>query len=254
MTTHAAKVAAATRSRAPSTDVTRAAPSSRKKRKAYWWRTPRRSGRTAAAAASSLSVAVDDAPTAEVVRRELDLHAVPQKDPDAVAPHLPCRVAERLVAVVELDPEHPVPQRLDDLAFELELLFLVRDVSPFLRLSGRRRAAPARGRGPRRPIYCAICATLVASGPLAPWRSSYSTRAPSARVLKPSATMFEWCTKRSFEPSSGVMKPYPLLSLNHLTVPLSIKTPPLHFHEREGCAGREPNRSRVVPARYQGAP
>jgi hypothetical protein len=30
----------------------------------------------------------------------------------------------------------------------------------------------------------------------------------------------EWCTKQSFVPSSGVMKPKPLVSLNHLTVPV----------------------------------
>src|SRR5918999_1774820 len=29
------------------------------------------------------------------------------------------------------------------------------------------------------------------------------------------------------------MKPYPLLSLNHLTVPVAMKTPPLPLHERE---------------------
>ncbi len=31
------------------------------------------------------------------------------------------------MAVVEEDPEHAAPQRLDDLAFELDLLFLVGD-------------------------------------------------------------------------------------------------------------------------------
>jgi hypothetical protein len=32
--------------------------------------------------------------------------------------------------------------------------------------------------------------------------------------------MAEWCTKQSFCPSLGVMKPKPLLSLNHFTVPV----------------------------------
>uniref|UniRef100_A0A8R7UQU4 Uncharacterized protein n=1 Tax=Triticum urartu TaxID=4572 RepID=A0A8R7UQU4_TRIUA len=31
--------------------------------------------------------------------------------------------------------------------------------------------------------------------------------------------MEDWCTKRSSLPSSGEMKPNPLVSLNHLTVP-----------------------------------
>src|SRR5687768_12961591 len=65
--------------------------------------------------------------------------------------------------------------------------------------------------------------TLVASGPLSPWRDSYSTFAPSARVLNPSPLMLEWWTKRSLPPSSGAMNPYPLLSLNHFTVPLAIE-------------------------------
>jgi hypothetical protein len=34
--------------------------------------------------------------------------------------------------------------------------------------------------------------------------------------------MLLWWTKRSLEPSSGVMKPKPLSSLNHLTVPVAM--------------------------------
>src|ERR1700733_6035264 len=34
--------------------------------------------------------------------------------------------------------------------------------------------------------------------------------------------MLEWCTNRSRPPSSGVMKPKPFSSLNHLTVPVGI--------------------------------
>src|SRR5689334_4016544 len=32
--------------------------------------------------------------------------------------------------------------------------------------------------------------------------------------------MAEWCTKQSFSPFAGVMKPKPLVSLNHFTVPV----------------------------------
>src|SRR5919109_1338337 len=69
-------------------------------------------------------VAIDDPGAVEVVRRDLDAHPVPRQDPDAEAPHLPGDVAEHLVAVVELHPEHRVRERLDDLAFEFDLLFL----------------------------------------------------------------------------------------------------------------------------------
>src|SRR5258707_15322360 len=49
---------------------------------------------------------------------------------------------------------------------------------------------------------------------------SNSTRSPSASDLKPLAWIAEWCTKQSFRPPSGVMKPKPLASLNHFTVPV----------------------------------
>src|SRR5690554_4470754 len=49
---------------------------------------------------------------------------------------------------------------------------------------------------------------------------SNSTRSPSWSVLKPSPLISEWWTKQSFDPSSGVTKPKPFASLNHLTVPV----------------------------------
>ena len=71
-----------------------------------------------------LLVAVDDPAAREVVRAELELHAVAREDLDPVAAHLPGGVAERVVPVVERDLEHPVREGLDDLAFQLELFFL----------------------------------------------------------------------------------------------------------------------------------
>src|SRR3954469_19516641 len=80
--------------------------------------------------------------------------------------------------------------------------------------------------------------TFVAWGPLPDSPSSYSTRAPSARVLKPSPEMPEKWTKASFPPSSGVMKPKPFSSLNHLTTPVAIHTPPHYLIDaRGGAAG-----------------
>src|SRR5947209_10016939 len=94
------------------------------------------SGTTATAPGGStrdeLLVAVDDPAAIEVVRRELDLHAVAGEDTDAIAPHLPGRIAERFVAAVESDPEITVPQSLDDLAVELDLLFLLGDYASSL--------------------------------------------------------------------------------------------------------------------------
>src|ERR1700680_179324 len=66
----------------------------------------------------------------------------------------------------------------------------------------------------------AILVTFAAAAPLAPCTTSNSTRSPSARLLKPSPWIAEWWTKQSLLPSSGVMNPKPLASLNHLTLPV----------------------------------
>src|SRR3954453_21728092 len=64
--------------------------------------------------------------------------------------------------------------------------------------------------------------TFVAFGPLGPLSASKVTFAPSASVLKPLPEMLLWCTNRSLPWSSGVMKPKPFSSLNHLTVPVAM--------------------------------
>src|SRR4051795_7446502 len=92
-------------------------------------RTTRAPGRRSSAApiasiSASSPMPVDDPRAVEVVRRDLDAHPIPRQDPDAEAPHLARDVPEDDVAVVELHPEHGVRERLDHLAFELDLLFL----------------------------------------------------------------------------------------------------------------------------------
>src|SRR5215207_1631313 len=69
-------------------------------------------------------VAVRDATSGEVVRGELYLHLVPRQDPDVVHPHLPGDVRQDLVAVVQLDAEHGVRERLQDRALEHDGVFL----------------------------------------------------------------------------------------------------------------------------------
>src|SRR3954453_5877474 len=67
-------------------------------------------------------MAVDDPRPVEVVGAQLDPDAVAGEDPDAEAAHLARAVAEDLVAVVELHPEHGVRERFGDLALELDLV------------------------------------------------------------------------------------------------------------------------------------
>src|SRR5215217_8308788 len=68
-------------------------------------------------------MAIDDARAVEVIWGDLNPNPVPRQDPDAEAAHLAGDVAEHLVAVVELHPEHRVRARLHDLAFEFDFLF-----------------------------------------------------------------------------------------------------------------------------------
>src|SRR3569833_1239280 len=61
--------------------------------------------------------------------------------------------------------------------------------------------------------------------PLGPVVTSKLTFWFSCRDLKPLELIAEKCAKRSSPPLSGVMKPKPFASLNHLTVPVSILFP-----------------------------
>src|SRR3954462_7388559 len=165
--------------------------------------------RTASIRASS-PMPVDDPCPIQVVWRDLDPDAIAREDADAKPPHLAGHVAQDLVAIVQLHPEHRIRERLDDLAFELDLLFL-------------------------RQIQ--MIRTFVACGPLPDSPSSYSTFAPSASVRKPSPEMPEKLTNASFPPSSGVMNPKPFSSLNHFTTPVAIQhLLTLNLYARGGAA------------------
>ncbi|KGC60436.1 hypothetical protein DM75_3758 [Burkholderia mallei] len=70
---------------------------------------------------------------------------------------------------------------------------------------------------------CAYSGLMFAAcRPFGPVFTSNSTFWFSCSVLKPSTRISEKCAKRSSPPPSGVMKPKPLASLNHLTVPVAI--------------------------------
>ena len=71
-----------------------------------------------------------DAAAGVVVGRELDLDPVARENADLVLPHFPGDRGENRVSFIELHPEHRTRERLDDLAFDLDLLFLGRQI-PF---------------------------------------------------------------------------------------------------------------------------
>src|SRR5215217_2937463 len=73
-------------------------------------------------------MAIDDARAVEVIWGDLHPYPIPRQDPDAETAHLAGDVAEHLVAVVELHPEHRVRERLHDLAFEFDFLFFSQEL------------------------------------------------------------------------------------------------------------------------------
>ena len=72
----------------------------------------------------SSAIAEGDPAAGEVIGRELDLDAVAGGDANVVLPHLARDRGEHGVTFVQLHPEHRARERLDHLAFDLDLLFL----------------------------------------------------------------------------------------------------------------------------------
>src|SRR6476469_5833259 len=97
---------------------------------------------------------VGDPAAAEVVGAELDLDLVAGEDSDVVLPHLPGDGREHRVAPVELHPEHRARERFDDLAFDLDLLFLGRQI-PFSGAAAGLRAGLVRAGNTRTAQPCA---------------------------------------------------------------------------------------------------
>src|ERR1700686_2482465 len=75
---------------------------------------------------------------------------------------------------------------------------------------------------------------LEACFPLGPVVTSNDTFWPSFNDLNPGMLIAEKCAKRSSPPPSGVMKPKPLASLNHLTVPVGMLSSPNNQEKKSG--------------------
>src|SRR6266404_694109 len=92
------------------------------------------------------AVPVGDSTAVQVVGTQLHLDLVARKDANVVLAHLPGDGGQDGVAAVDLHPEHRARERLDDLALNLDLLFLGRH---FLSTPEgfARTAKPVRGEG-----------------------------------------------------------------------------------------------------------
>src|ERR1700680_3593917 len=91
----------------------------------------------------SLSIAVGDATSGEVVGRDLHLDTIAGQDPDAVHPHLPGGMGQDLMAIFQPNLEHGVGERFDDLSLHHDRVFLG------FRQGGLRRWGGLAGRAPR---------------------------------------------------------------------------------------------------------
>src|SRR5437764_14790180 len=85
-------------------------------------------GLTEARTFISSTLSVGDSTAGEVVRRQLHLHLVARKDADVVLSHLPRDLRQHLVAVVQLYAEHRARNGLGDLAFDLALSVVLRQL------------------------------------------------------------------------------------------------------------------------------
>ena len=68
--------------------------------------------------------AVGDPTAGQVVGRQFDPDAIPWQDPDEVHPELPADVGKHPVAILQLDSEHRVRERLDDRSFHFDRITL----------------------------------------------------------------------------------------------------------------------------------
>src|ERR1700682_875087 len=99
------------------------------------YRIPRARSRSgdAASRATQLLLPIRDAAARQVVRGQLQLHAIARQDADAELAHLSARVRQDGVLVVQLDAIVPAGQLLADRAFDFDACFLLGHAAPDLR-------------------------------------------------------------------------------------------------------------------------
>src|SRR5256885_3169001 len=127
-------------------------------------------GLTEARTFISSTLSVGDSTASEVVRRQLHLHLVAGKDADVVLSHLPGDLRQHLVPVVQLDAEHRARKGLGDLAFDLDLVFLLRQLPRRNRASARfvrtrKNTARPAGRHGSKPAWGGRFAAVSTCGP-----------------------------------------------------------------------------------------
>src|SRR5215472_1097556 len=102
---------------------------------------------------------VGDPTAGQVVGTQLHLDLVAGEDADVVLAHLPGDGGEDGMPPVELHPEHRARERLDDLAFDFDLLFLGGQILPYSD-ADTRTALPCATGGHRSKVALAVVRIL----------------------------------------------------------------------------------------------
>src|SRR5436190_3840924 len=164
-------------------------------------------------------MSVRDPSSGQVIGGQLHLHLVARKDADVVLAHLPGDGGEDgVVHAFDLHPEHRARERLDNLAFDLDLLFFLRHLPHGNRARGARWGTrkntafaaadngskgkrPARRSRPSLPGGIASDALVQISHLPASWTTLPSSS--SRPLLRRSLTMSQWSWLTFSPPTSG---------------------------------------------------
>src|SRR5207253_1841990 len=128
-------------------------------------------GLTEARTFISSTLSVGDSTPGEVVGRQFHLHLVARKDADVVLSHLPGDLRQHFMPVFQLDAEHRARKGLGDLAFDLDLVFLLRQLPRRNRASSarfvrtRKNTARAAARHGSKPAWTGRFAAVSTRGP-----------------------------------------------------------------------------------------
>src|SRR5687768_4029672 len=151
---------------------------------------------------------VSDAAAREVVRRQLDLHAVAGQDADEVHAHLAAHVGEHAMAALQLHSEHRVRQRLHHRALHLDRVFFGH-APAFTRPPTERPVVLVSTSGPASvtAIVCSKCAARLPSFVTAvqPSSSTRTSHDPMVTIGSTASTMPAFSTgPRPGSPKFGI--------------------------------------------------
>src|SRR5690349_2733507 len=147
---------------------------------------------------------VRDPAAGEVVRRQLDLHAVARQDADEIHAHLAADVRQDTVTALQLHAEHRVRQRLHHGALDLDRVFFRHAPSQATWTERPVRLVNTSGSASVTAMVCSKCAARLPSRVTAvqPSSSTFTSQLPIVTIGSMASTM----PGRSWGPRPGSPK------------------------------------------------